>query len=522
MIPAYRAADVRAAEEPLLAAGPPGALMAHAAFALATQVIREVHAAGRRLAGTGVLALAGGGNNGGDALHAAAVLAARGAAVTAALLTPSPHAGGLAAARRAGVRVLPVADPRAGELAAAAGAASVWVDGLAGIGASGPLREPLAGAVEVLDGVRRAGPGTPTVVAVDTPSGIGVDDGTVPGPVLAADVTVTMGVAKPGLLLPPADALAGRVVVVDIGLRPGLRDVEAGAARLEPGDVAGLWPRPDRGAHKYTRGVLGVVAGSDRYPGAGVLTAWGAVATGVGMVRYLGEPGVLRVLHARLPEVVGAPGRVQAWVLGPGTDAADRAAAASLGVALRAAVDDGLPAVLDAGALALLAPGEGAPPPLTPAVVLTPHAGELAQLLGALGVARPDGRPPTRADVEAAPAAWARRTAVETGASVLLKGPTTVVAAPRGPVLAQADATPWLATAGAGDVLAGVLGALLAGRSDDVRADPSLAPRLAAAAALVHGRAARRAGGPCSAGDVARALPAEIGAVLEGGSPGAR
>src|SRR5690606_10942129 len=141
-------------------------------------------------------------------------------------------------------------------------------------------------------------------------------------------------------------------------------------------------------------------------------------------------------------------------------------------------------------------------------VVLTPHAGELARLLTRRGVAV------DRAAVEAEPARWAREAAERTGATVLLKGHTTLVAGADG-LLAQADAPAWLATAGAGDVLAGVLGALLAGRAEDVRADPALAARLAAAAALVHGRAAHAAGpGPLTAGAVAAALPRAVADLL--------
>jgi hydroxyethylthiazole kinase-like uncharacterized protein yjeF len=357
------------------------------------------------------------------------------------------------------------------------------------------------------------------VVAVDIPSGIGVDDGTLPGPVLPADVTVTMGVAKPGLLLPPAAGLAGRIRVVDIGVADQLRERPPEAVRLETADVAGLWPVPAPTAHKYDRGVLGLVAGSRRYPGAAVLAVAGACGAGLGMVRYLGDEAVLPLIHGTHPEVVGTPGRVQAWALGSGVDPADDGGAA-LRRRLVEALADGLPVVLDAGALAVLdpVPGRGAPPLLDPRVVLTPHAGELAAFLATRGARADGGGVVVRRDVESAPARWARRAAEETGATVLLKGAVTIVAPPTGPVLAQADATAWLATAGAGDVLAGVLGALLAGRSEDVRRDPGLAGRLAAAAASVHGRAAREAsaGGPVTAGAVARRLPATVAALLSG------
>lgn len=530
VIVAHTAAAVRAAEEPLLAAGPPGALMELASFALATHVVRALRERGRPVVGTRVVALVGAGNNGGDALHAAAFLARRGAAASAVLLTPRSHAEGLAAAHAAGVRLIPVPDPAThpDPLVEAATDADVWLDGLTGIGAQGALRGTLARAVELLAALRPSLPIEPLVVAVDVPSGIGVDDGTVPGPAVPADLTVTMGVAKPGLLLPPAAALAGHVEVVDIGLGPELAGRDVAVIRLTPADAGDLWPLPQPADHKYTRGVLGLAVGSPRYPGAAVLATAGAVGTGLGMVRFSGADEVLRLVHVDHPEVVGALGRVQAWALGSGVDPSDAESMDRLAGHLAQALAEGLPVVLDAGALVLV--GSGAPP-LPPRVVLTPHAGELARLLAARGLTTDRGASPTRADVEAAPARWAREAAVDTGATVLLKGAVTVIAGPTGPVVAQDDAVPWLATAGAGDVLTGVLGALLAGCAADVASEASLVARLAGAAALVHGRAARRAAGlagvrpgtgdgigrPIGAGDVARALPATIGSILARG-----
>ena len=326
------------------------------------------------------------------------------------------------------------------------------------------------------------------------PSGIGVDDGAVPGPVLRADVTVTMGAAKPGLLAGPAAGLAGRVEVVDIGLQLG----DARLSRLTPADAADVLVPPSPEDHKYTRGVLGLVAGSTTYPGAAVLAVAGALGTGLGMVRYLGPEPVTRLVHARFPEVVPAAGRVQAWAVGSGVDPDDEDRAAQVRDTLARAADDAVPAVVDAGGLALL-------PRQAPASwVLTPHAGELATLLSGRG------RPTERREVEADPLRHARDAARLTGAVVLLKGTTTVVAAPDGETYAQADGSPWLATAGTGDVLTGVLGAVLAGAGGATTA------RLAATAALLHGRAGVRAarGGPLTARQVADALPAVVGEIL--------
>lgn len=558
MIEAFTAADVRAAEEPLLATerGFAGGLMHRAATALALHVRRLLRerAGGRGgVAGSTVVGLVGAGNNGGDTLHALALLARHGVRAVAVLVDARTHEGGLAAFRAAGGHVLRLADapphaagePTADDDAAAPDGATAWLgdalaeaagadvvlDGLLGIGARGGLRGTAAELVQLLaevlgqlEAAARAAPGTgprgaaprpagpphpglrPVVVAVDLPSGVEVDTGAVPGVVLPADLTVTFGVPKPALLLPPAAGLAGRLEVVDLGLAPVLAGaaVEPAVRRLGPADVAALWPVPGTDAHKYSRGVVGVVAGTSTYPGAAVLTVAGAQGAGCGMVRYVGPHRVRDAVVAAHPEVVTSGDtavRVQAWVLGPGLDPEDGDQAGRARAALSAAVEEHLPAVVDAGALGLL------PDRVPPRVVLTPHAGELARLLQARWV------DVDREDVEAEPLRWAREAHERTGATVLLKGAVTVVVGPHG-VLAQADAPPWLATAGAGDVLAGVLGALLAGRAD--LDHPDDAARLAAAAACVHGLAAHRAnpGGPVTAGDVARALPGTVAALL--------
>ena len=528
MIEAFSAADVRAAERPLLAAerGFAGGLMHRAAWALAAAVRRELRADGVRVPGAAVAGLVGGGNNGGDTLHALALLARHG--VSAIAVAPGPvHDGGLAALRSAGGRVLAVGPDAPGEpvwlgdAIAEAFAADVVLDGLLGIGARGGLRGPAARLVELLGGLLSVpGPG-PRVVAVDVPSGIGVDDGAVPGPVLAADRTVTFGAAKPGLLLPPAAALAGVVDVVDLGLAlgggvPGAP--RAAVVRLAAPDVAALWPVPGALDHKYTRGVLGVVAGSPDYPGAAVLTVAGALGAGCPMVRYLGPAAVRDAVVAAHPEVVTAEGRVQAWVLGPGVAGGEQRE--RVAAVLRAAGRDATPVVVDAGALGLLPARVGGH------VVLTPHAGELATLLTARGIAV------GRAQVEAEPLRWAREAVSRTGATVLLKGATTLVVGTAGRaevVASQADGTPWLATAGAGDVLAGVLGALLAGLAvpdgpltagpdGPLTAGPRVLVEVVVAAVAVHGWAACAAsgGGPLTASAVAAALPGVVRGLVAG------
>ncbi len=257
---------------------------------------------------------------------------------------------------------------------------------------------------------------------------------------------------------------------------------------------------PEAGDDKYSRGVLGVLTGSDRFPGAAVLGVEGASRTGVGMIRYVGPARAADFVLHRRPEIVTVDGRVQAWLVGSGMPPERDEA---LEQQVRDILGQGVPVVLDAGALDLATAGSGP-------VVLTPHYGELVPVLALAGVET------DRAAVEADPGAWAARAARETGATVLLKGATTFIADASGPRFAVQAGPPWVATAGAGDVLGGVLGALVATHADEVAADPSVLAELAAAAAWLHGEAGRRAsgGGPIVALDIAAALPEVLAGLL--------
>lgn len=470
---AHTVEQVRAAESQLMARLPEGALMQRAATGLAHAVAELLGGVyGRR-----VLLLVGSGDNGGDALLAGALLARRGAGVEAWWLGERVHAEGATALRAAGGRL-----HDAGTTTPTPGAAGydVVLDAVTGIGGRPGLRAPARAA---LDAVLGAGTAThrPLVVAVDTPSGVDVDTGELPEDTdhVRADLTVTFGTHKPVHLVEPGASACGAVHLVDLGLDLPPAPVEA----LQPADVSALLPRPSLTAHKYTRGVVGVRAGSATYPGAALLSVGGAASGLVGMVRYVGPEAVARTVREQHPEVVGE-GRVQAWVVGSGSgdDAAQH---------LRQAGSDGVPLVVDADALAhleVLGP-DGQRPPL----VLTPHAGELARLLDV-----------ERAQVEARQLHHAREAAARFGATVLLKGPHTLAAAPDGRVRVTTTGTPWLATAGAGDVLGGVVGALLAAGLDPLDA--------ASVGSWLHGAAATlaAAGGPIVAGDVARALPAVV------------
>lgn len=460
MIRAHTVQQVREAEEGVIAGSPTDAVMQRAAHGLAHAVLDLLGGGyGRR-----VLLLVGSGDNGGDALYAGAVLARRGVQVSAWALSDHVHERGLAALRLAGGRVVEAAPAVAPDLV---------VDGIVGIGGRAGLRPAAREALVALAGV--------PVVAVDLPSGVDADTGETtgrPGDHVEALLTVTFGTHKVAHLVDPAASAAGTVHLVDLGL-----DLPGPAAEaLQPVDVAALLPRPGLFAQKYTRGVVGVRAGSATYPGAGLLSVAGAACGLTGMVRYVGDPAVLDLVRAQHPEVVGA-GRVQAWVVGSGSG--DGAAGT-----LAEALDDDVPVVVDADAL------EHAPRGRADAI-LTPHAGELARMLEV-----------ERADVEARPLAHARRAAEAYGAVVLLKGRHTLVVHPDGPVRVTTTGTPWLATAGAGDVLGGVVGALAAA---------GLTPYDAASVgSWLHGAAATRASqnGPIVAGDVARALPRVVAEVL--------
>ncbi|HEX3932254.1 MAG TPA: NAD(P)H-hydrate epimerase [Nocardioides sp.] len=454
---AHTVAQVRAAEEALAATLPAGALMLRAAAGLASSVTDLMAGAyGRR-----VLLLVGSGDNGGDAMYAAAMLARRGARVEVLAVADTVHEAGLAQLLGVGGRRVTL-----GEISTP----DVVVDGIVGIGGRPGLRERAAEAVRAVAGV--------PMVAVDVPSGVDVDTGRVSGDHVSADLTVAFGTHKVAHLVEPAASSSGVVHLVDLGLELPAAAVTA----LQQDDIASLLPRPTADAQKYTRGVVGVRAGSRRYPGAGVLSTAGAACGLAGMVRYAG--GAPEAVLAAHPEVVVGEGRVQAWVVGSGGDAD----AASW---LRAALGDGVPLVVDADALRHLTR------PLERPAILTPHAGELAAMLEV-----------DRAEVEADQLRFARLAAGEYAATVVLKGHHTLVADPDGRVRVTTSGTPWLAVAGAGDVLGGLCGALLAAGLEPADA--------AAAGAWLHGAAATYAsrGGPLSAPRVAAAIPGVVAELL--------
>jgi hydroxyethylthiazole kinase-like uncharacterized protein yjeF len=512
---AHQVRKVRAAEQSLMATLPPGALMQRAAAGLASVSAGLVD----RVPGARVVVLAGSGDNGGDALYAGARLARRGAAVLAVTAGSRVHEDSVDALRAAGGRL---ASPDDTAVAAALGAADLILDGLLGIGGRGGLREPQAS----LSDLAARSPGV--VVAVDLPSGVDADTGVVEGAAIQADVTVTFGTLKPGLLIDPGARRAGVVELIDIGLGPYLGAPDACA--MQAADVGALLPRPSEESDKYRRGVAGIVAGSERFTGAAALAVGGAIRGGAGMVRLVSAAPAVAVVRLLWPEAVitvtgqdipagedvHAAGRVQAWVVGPGMGTDDEA-----GERLAAVLASDVPVLVDADGLTLLAARKELLARDAP-TLLTPHAGELGRLLGA-----------DPADVESRRLEHARKAAASLGATVLLKGSTTVIATPDGrsatsqggaeagqalasqggavgcgstegggsqddlpPVWVNPTGTSMLATAGTGDVLSGLAGSLLAQGLEIGEA--------AAAAAYLHGLAARLA----AAGAGARPVPA--------------
>uniref|UniRef100_UPI003D9063FB NAD(P)H-hydrate dehydratase n=1 Tax=Gordonia sp. B7-2 TaxID=3420932 RepID=UPI003D9063FB len=469
----YLTADqIRAAERATGNLLTSGTLMRRASAGVAHVVAGELDRTGGSY-GRRIGIVVGAGDNGGDALYAGSFLARRGVACTAVLLAPDKaHAGGLAAFRRAGGRVV---DALSRDL-------DVVIDGVVGIGGRGPLR---ANAVEAFAAVGSQA----TTVAVDLPSGVDADTGEVHDPAVRADITVTFGVVRNAHLL--AATQCGRVEVIDIGIAAGAGD-GAGLWSLSDDEVGSAWPVPGPADDKYTQGVVGIIAGSHRYPGAAILCSGAAVTATSGMTRYVGSAHAEVVSH--FPEVVAAPeiadaGRVQAWVIGPGGGTDD----AALEV-LREVLATNLPVLVDADGLTLVAghpelvEGREAP------TLLTPHAGEFARLAGS----------EVGSDRLAAVADLARRW----GVTVLLKGRITLVADRDGGVAGNDAGASWAATAGAGDVLSGIAGALLAA---------GLGPQLAGAcAARVHARAAQLAsrGAPIGASNLLAAVRPAIRELL--------
>lgn len=460
-------AESREADARAIAGGTPGiALMERASEAVARECARAISA--RPLRGERVVVLCGTGNNGGDGFGAARHLRRSPLVgdVAVLLLGERTRVAGDAA------EMLERLEADGGAVAEVAGAegleplrgATFVVDALFGTGLSRPLREDAAAGLAV----RAASARHAFVASVDVPSGLDAGSGRADVLHVRADLTVTFGFPKLAHLSLPAAGSCGRVVVADIGLGAG-PDGEGLPEAITALDVAPLLPRRPPGAHKGTFGTLGVVGGARGMAGAAALAARAAFRSGAGKVVVVAEEGSRGAVHALVAEATTAStlpaSGLSALAAGPGLGTSRSSA-----VLLDAVLGAGLPLVLDADALNLLA---GRPETLlgrAGPVVLTPHPGEASRLLGV----------PTASVLEDSEAA-ARRLASLSGATVVLKGFRSVVASPSGRTARVLAGNPGMASGGSGDVLTGIVGALLA------RGLPAW--EAAAAGAFLHGLA---------------------------------
>ncbi len=526
------------------------ALMENAGAAVASTAMRRLGRGGVRAArgrasgqeAPRVVAVCGKGQNGGDGFVAARHLAGAGCQVAVYLVAAREQVEGdarvnLEVLQRAGLTVRELAPPTPAEASPVAefwgalqrdlAGADLAIDALLGTGFRGPVRGDYRQAIEAINGA-----GCP-VLAVDLPSGVAADTGQAGGEGVKATVTVTFGLLKPGLLLHPGAGLAGQVRVAGIGIPPqAVVAEEIDLALIDAGLVGPLAPRRAPDAHKGTAGHLLVLAGSPGFTGAAVLCSTSALRAGAGLVTLAIGQSLVGPMAAKLTEVMTLPlperpaggaavelapeaaaglltfaARAQAMAIGPGLGLRATALVRELLPALR------VPVVLDADGVRAYA---GEPHALRhaleaglPSLVLTPHPGEMAALLGT-----------TTEEVQADRLAAAREAARRTGAVVVLKGAPTIVADPGGNrphCYINTTGNPALATAGSGDVLTGLVGALLAQR---------LGAREAALLGVwAHGRAADRPGREVGtagllAGEVATALPRVLKDLRSGGSTG--
>ncbi len=463
----YTGNQIRAAEKPLLDVGYGPALMRRAAYGLAQYIAQLIQrpsgeyprpGRGGSVYGAQITALVGSGNNGGDALFALAYLAQRGASTHAVLTRERAHPEALAAFRTAGGRVVESIPPTT----------SVLIDAVLGTGFRGEYTRPQVPGLEIVEADAAAA--RPVVVACDLPSGVNADTGAAGDHVVPADHTVTFGGLKQGLIAGRGGTLSGALHTVDIGLQPHL---PKSTVRLNSAQNGAIVAPPGLTDHKYSRGVLHMVAGSSAYPGAALLTAGAAVHTGVGMVTLQAPETVRSQVISAYPEVVGVPAgdtsaavtKADGVVIGPGLGTQPDQLAAAEAV-LEHVLEAGTSCVLDASGLGLIRAQLRRRGGLNKNVLITPHLGEARRLAAelrdqVLGSMLDPGA------AQADPVEAARRIAGRLDCTVLLKGATTVVASPEGDVVLHRAQAPGLATAGTGDVLSGILGALCATQERD-------------------------------------------------------
>ena len=460
MIGIHSVDQIRTAEQEYMAANPDDDLMQIAAARVSDRAMQMATEPGF------ILVAVGPGHNGGDGLFAARNLARSGHRVVIWLVTGRAHPQGVVAARQAGIRFIDSLT-----VMRMLPDIILVIDAIIGLGARPGLPERVNWFAEACQTL------SIPVLAIDLPSGLTADHHQRSAHHMTADVTVTFAAPKLCHLAQPAASFCGDVEIADVGLDLPEPDIR----QMQRVDVARWWPWPTAYADKYSRGVLGVDTGSDRYPGAAVLSCLGASYAGAGMVRYIGA--ARDAVISALPNIVLAEGRVQSYVIGSGWG--ERLGGESDVAGILAT---GIPAVVDAEAIGMLPRHR-----LGERVLLTPHAGELARLLGV-----------SREEVVSDPVSAVREAAASSGAVVLLKGASQYVATPAGRVTLAVPGPAWTAQAGSGDVLAGTCGALLAA---------GLGAREAAlAGASVQALAARATPGPIPPQDLARRFPEIIAA----------
>lgn len=444
----FTGTQVRGAETPWLEAGYGQVLMRRAARGLAQQTLALLQQRGG-VYGRCVVGLVGKGNNGGDTLWALSFLAARGVAIRAVPCNTTPdelHPEGFAAFQRAGGRVVTAIDP----------ATDVVIDGVFGTGFSGSFDLP-----EYLTDQDLSIPASAAILACDIPSGVLADTGDIPGRALTADITVTFGAAKIGVLASDGGQHSGDVHVVDIGIDNELQAVHNPWWLAEAEDIRRFYGAPSWNAHKYSRGVLSVVAGSPEYPGAAVLVVNAAEATGVGYISLVAEPprgkSVSDKVLAANPQAVvenAVTEKATALVVGPGLGDSIRGQDVAA-TAVQTAFEQQLPVLVDASGMNML--DDWVLSQQLPAMVLTPHVGEMQRLTTRLAPDLQD----TSAMEQAA--TFAQRF----GVWVVLKSADTYVFSPTGLRSIHPAKTSELATAGTGDTLSGILGAGMAALNVD-------------------------------------------------------
>lgn len=478
--------EMARADQLTIAAGMPG-------FELMRAAGRAVADAANELAEDGaILVVAGRGNNGGDGFVAAAELAAQGRDVSVILLCDRATLKGDAALAAKGWKgeVLPC-DP------SLIGAPALIIDALFGAG----LDRPVKGDPRIMiDAINASGV---PVLSVDLPSGINGNSGAVMGAAVRATETVTFFRPKPGHLLVPGRVYCGRLRVIDIGIEDSvLEKIGPKTAENNPDLWADVFPLPKIDSHKFSRGHAVVVSGDISATGAARLSARAALRGGAGLVTVASPRDALAVNAAALTAVMVRPAdtvtefaelisaKVNACVIGPGAGVGERTRDF-----VSAVLAAGRHVVLDADALTSFA---DAPDRLfdfvkahvDARVVMTPHEGEFSRIFKGL-----DAEPAAQSKLERV-----RLAAERSGAIVLLKGPDTVVASPDGRAAIAANAPPWLATAGSGDVLAGIICAFLA------QGVPAF--EAACIGVWMHGEAGSEAGPGLIAEDLTEVLPA--------------